>query len=56
VGGRIVDTSAHSAEAIFPILGIALEVPIVGHGLEGKLGVAELHRLVLAIHVGNRGG
>jgi len=56
VGGRIIDTSSHSAEALSPIVGIALEVLIVGHRLEGKHGVAELHRLVFAIHVGNRAG
>jgi len=55
VGGRIVETVAHSGEAAFPTIGRALEVLIVGHGLEGNHGVAELHRLVMAVHVGNGG-
>ncbi len=56
VGVKIVDTSAHSAEAVIPVVAIALHELIVGHGLEGKHGVAELHRLEMALHVGSRGG
>ncbi len=56
VGVKIVDTSAHSAEAVLLVVAIALHELIVGHGLEGKHGVAELHRLEMALHVGSRGG
>lgn len=56
VGGSIVDASAHSAEAVLPVVGMAHHELIVDHGLEGKHGVAELHRLEMALHVGSRGG